>query len=147
MARALTLDAIQLHGRIEPADWARYLPGVFVIRVCHVDPHCGTEKTRAMHEALRPGFHHVVLFDTAMGSASGGTGAAFPWAHAPALATSDVRMPFLLAGGLTPANVAEAVQQSHAWGVDTSSGVETNGEKDAALIATYVHNAKEALRP
>jgi len=146
-ARALALDAIQLHGRIEPADWARFLPGVFVIRVCHVDPHSGPEKTRAMHEALRPGFHHVVLFDTAAsGGASGGTGTAFPWAHAPALATSDVRIPFLLAGGLTPSNVAAAVHQSHAWGVDTSSGVETGGDKDAALIATYVHNAKEALR-
>ncbi|WFD17920.1 anthranilate synthase / indole-3-glycerol phosphate synthase [Malassezia caprae] len=144
-ARTLALDAIQLHGRTEPADWARYLPVVFVIRVCHVDPHNGTEKTRAMHEALRPGFHHMVLFDTATGGTSGGTGAAFPWAHAPALATSDVRVPFLLAGGLTPANVAAAVQQSHAWGVDTSSGVESNGEKDASLIATCVHNAKEAL--
>ncbi|WFD21949.1 anthranilate synthase / indole-3-glycerol phosphate synthase [Malassezia equina] len=144
--RALALDAIQLHGRIEPADWARYLPGVFVIRVCHVNPKAGTDKTRAMHEALRPNFHHAVLFDTASsGGASGGTGAAFPWAHAPLLATSDVRVPFLLAGGLTPGNVAEAVQQSHAWGVDTSSGVETQGEKDPALIRAYVHNAQEAL--
>ncbi|WFD25678.1 anthranilate synthase / indole-3-glycerol phosphate synthase [Malassezia nana] len=145
-ARALELDVIQLHGRSEPADYARYLPGVFVVRVCHVDPRGGTAKTRAMHEALRPGYHHVVLLDAAAGSgASGGTGAAFPWVHAPALATSDVRVPFLLAGGLTPANVAEAVQQSHAWGVDTSSGVETDGEKDPALIAAYVRHARTAL--
>ncbi len=79
------------------------------------------------------------LLDPEVADAPGGTGNAFDWAIARELAT---RHRFLLAGGLTPENVAQAVKEVQPWGVDVSSGVESNGIKDVSRIATFVREAK-----
>jgi phosphoribosylanthranilate isomerase len=62
------------------------------------------------------------------------------WRHAAA-----VRAPVMLAGGLHPGNVADAVRSARPWAVDTARGVEAEpGIKDHALIRAFVRNAKEA---
>ena len=79
------------------------------------------------------------LLDPHVDGALGGTGATFDWAIAEALAPSHR---FLLAGGLTPDNVAHAVENVRPWGVDVSSGVETSDTKDPAKIRAFIQNAR-----
>ena len=63
------------------------------------------------------------------------------WSRAAALARER---PIVLAGGLTPENVDAAIRQVRPWAVDVSSGVETNGVKDAAKIRAFVAAARAA---
>ena len=79
-----------------------------------------------------PGF----LVDASVKGAYGGTGVTADWKSAAELAK---KYPLLLAGGLTPENVADAVQQVKPWGVDVASGVESApGEKDASKMKAFV---------
>ena len=74
----------------------------------------------------------LILLDTRKSGRFGGTGAAFPWALA---RESAVDLPLLLAGGIGPGNVRAALEESSAWGVDVSSGVEVSpGVKDDRLM-------------
>jgi phosphoribosylanthranilate isomerase len=80
------------------------------------------------------------VVDTHSESAYGGTGRVADWALA---AEAAAAAPVLLAGGLTPENVAEAVMQVRPYGVDVSSGVETSpGRKDRAKVRAFVQAAK-----
>jgi phosphoribosylanthranilate isomerase len=81
----------------------------------------------------------LLLVDTPHPDLPGGSGQTFDWA------TLDIDRPFLLAGGLTPDNVAEAVETVRPFGVDASSGLESSpGVKDADLIRRFIEEAKQA---
>jgi phosphoribosylanthranilate isomerase len=74
----------------------------------------------------------------------GGSGATFDWGLA---AEAARELPVLLAGGLTPENVVEAVQAVRPLGVDVASGVESSpGVKDATRMELFIRRAKEAGR-
>ena len=82
----------------------------------------------------------ALLVDAAVKGAYGGTGVTTDWPAAMELAK---RYPLLLAGGLNPENVAEAVWQVRPWGVDVASGVESApGEKDASRMKAFVRAVK-----
>jgi phosphoribosylanthranilate isomerase len=82
----------------------------------------------------------ALLVDTAVKGVYGGSGVTADWTAAAELAK---KYPLLLAGGLTPENVADAVRQVKPWGVDTASGVESApGEKDAAKMIQFVKEVK-----
>jgi len=66
----------------------------------------------------------------------GGSGQPFDWQ-----AIGPLRKPFFLAGGLNPANVAQAIQATHPFAVDVSSGVETNGVKDTEKMCAFMLRA------
>ena len=136
------LDYAQLCGDEPPEMWDRL--DVQVIRQIKVREDLPRDVSldlalRQAAEALDAG-HHVVL-DKHQSGALGGTGTAFDWHLARDIAR-DRRV--LLAGGLTPDNVREAIDTARPWGVDVSTGVETDGQKDPAKIRAFaaaVHTA------
>ena len=79
---------------------------------------------------------YLVTLDRFQKGEFGGTGTIFDWEVAQNLA---INHQFLLAGGLTPENVALAINKIKPWGVDVSSGVETHGKKDIKKIAEFIH--------
>lgn len=82
---------------------------------------------------------HGFLVDSHVPGAAGGTGETFDWTQVP----QDYAKPILLAGGLTPENVAEAIQVSRVYAVDVSSGVEAHpGIKDTAKVRAFIQNAR-----
>ena len=86
-----------------------------------------------------------VLIDAKVGQVSGGTGTTFDWAAAAPAFASQPRLQFILAGGLRPENVAEAIHALHPWGIDIASGVESiPGRKDHARLAAFIKNARQA---
>ena len=85
---------------------------------------------------------HLVTLDRRVGGLQGGTGQSFDWNIAAGL--SQRGHPFLLAGGLTPDNVAQAIATVRPWGVDVSSGVETGGVKDPQKIREFIRRVRGA---
>ena len=131
-ADAVGLDIIQLHGA-EGWDIATQLNRP-AVRVVHMEAGVSAADVRAQ---LRGGLVSAVLLD----SKGGGTGKTFDWDVGGEV---QAKVPFILAGGLTPANVADAVRAG-LWAVDVSSGVETDGTKDHEKIKGFVGGAKAAL--
>lgn len=82
-----------------------------------------------------------ILLDAYRPGVPGGTGEIFDWARVPQQSTK----PLVLAGGLTSANVADAIRATRVYGVDVSGGVElTPGKKDHAKITSFINNARLA---
>ena len=128
------IDLIQLSGG-EP--WGHCLLAARqVLKVVHVGDGDDVASTLARIEI---GSALAVMLDKASSSAFGGTGQPFDWQVAAAVARQT---PVWLQGGLSPVNVAEAVQTVRPWAVDVSSGVETDGVKDVAKIWAFVKAAK-----
>jgi phosphoribosylanthranilate isomerase len=143
---AVRLDVIQLHG-VEYADRVESIRrrfGVPVMKAVGV----ATREEVAQAIAEFGVISDWLLVDAkpppagTPGALPGGNAAPFDWS---VMQGASVPVPWLLAGGLTPANVAEAIAISGAPGVDTSSGVErARGVKDPALIRAFVSAAKAA---
>lgn len=138
---AAGLDAIQLHGAEDPARAAQ-VRARFGLPVWKALSVAGPDDTARAHAYA--GAADLVLFDakTPKGALPGGMGLAFDWTL---VAGWKGPLPWGLAGGLTPENVAEAVRLTGTALVDTSSGVESApGEKDAARIAAFCAAARGA---
>jgi phosphoribosylanthranilate isomerase len=136
VARVARLDLVELCGDESPEFCASLgLPTVKSLRVQ------GPEIAEAVARyADRVAWCKLDSFQP---KAYGGTGTAFDWELARGLAAAG---PIMLAGGLDPSNVAAAIRVTAPWGVDVSSGVETNGQKDPAKIAAFVAAARDAAR-
>ena len=136
IADAAGLDLVQLSGG-EDDDFVRRVHRP-VLRAVHVHSGMSAED---VEDRCVPGISAGLLLDTGSAGALGGTGTTFDWSIA---AQVGERKPFLLAGGLTPENVAEAIGQVRPWGVDVSTGVETGGVKDIEKIRAFIRAAKGA---
>ncbi len=123
-----TIQAAQLHGQ-ENADYAqrlKYLCDKPIIKAFII-------KTREDIEKALAYPCDYLLLDNGLG-----TGETFDWSL-----IQDIRRPFFLAGGLTPQNVKNAISLTHPYGVDTSSGVETDGCKDYAKIKAFINAVRK----
>ncbi|MEP7148760.1 MAG: phosphoribosylanthranilate isomerase [Acidobacteriota bacterium] len=134
----LSLDVIQLHGD-ESADFVSRLKaatGAKMIKVVRVSADFSASI------ALEYDVDHFMLDSDAR--AFGGSGATFDWDAA--VKFSEFVPNFYLAGGLTPANVGEAIRKARPFAVDVCSGVELEKRiKDPLKVVAFVRNAKAAL--
>lgn len=137
VAQSCGLDGVQLSGD-EPIAYADALESLLIIKAIRFDD-SAHEHAWLQHD--RP--HVRLLVDAHVPGSYGGAGVVADWVRAAELAR---QRPLLLAGGLTPENVAGAIAQVGPWGVDVSSGVESNGVKDHAKIRAFIAAARAAMR-
>ena len=128
---ACGLGAVQLHGAEPPEFCAGFrVPVVKAIRV----------KDASSLEQMTAYQVDAFLLDTFDASALGGTGRTFDWTLAIQAARTHRT---ILSGGMTPVNVVEALTRVVPYGVDVSSGVETDGRKDHAKIRDFIRRVRE----
>ncbi len=140
IASTCNLDWVQLSGD-ESWEYCRQItkPLIKAVRISpdqHSQEICANLTTGAGVLSDR---RYLYLLDSQVKGKYGGTGMAFDWGLARQVAE---RFPVIIAGGLTPENVAQAIETVTPWGVDVSSGVEVDGVKDIAEIRAFI----EAVR-
>lgn len=136
-------STVQIVSHIDPAESARLaqlLPAVRRVQVIHVE---GPEALRLI--PLYAPHVHGFLLDSGRPAVAelGGTGRTHDWA----VSAKFVRvspLPVFLAGGLTPANVGQAIAQVRPYGLDLCSGVRTNGALDAGKLAAFIAAVRQA---
>lgn len=144
--RTAGLSGVQLHAGIA-ADTttklrATFGPALRILRVVHFGADAAQEATALDADPNLDG----LLIDSRTATAVGGTGIAFDWKSAVATVfQSTGSLKRIAAGGLNPANVAEAIATLHPWGVDAVSGVEAApGRKDPAKVRAFIAAARAA---
>ena len=132
VVKSVGLQAVQLHGNESPEFCAQFeVPVIKALAVADT----------ASLRAIKTYAVSAYLLDTPS-RGYGGSGKAFDWSL---LKWLDRRKLFILAGGLTPTNVARAVETVKPYGVDVASGVESSpGIKDKRKMARFIAAAKEA---
>jgi len=139
LSHSCRLDYVQLSGD-EPPQYCRGLVRPF-IKALRLSPIEGEEEVaRRMDSYLVISPEALFLLDTHLPGVYGGSGRTWHYERAASLARS---FPLLVAGGLTPENVAGVVRAIHPWGVDVSSGVESRGAKDEAKIRAFIQAARK----
>jgi phosphoribosylanthranilate isomerase len=127
------LGAVQLHGAESEACITRLrklLPaGTLVIKAVRIRDEASVKAAE--------GFCCDLLLDAYHEALPGGTGLPFDWRL-----LRGFRRPYILAGGLNAGNVAEAIRLLEPYGVDVSTGVETDGAKDARKIEEFIRIAR-----
>jgi phosphoribosylanthranilate isomerase len=142
------LTGVQLHFDADPELPARLHerlgPEVRILRVIHFSAESAGQHAAQIAKYDQDPHVDAVLVDSRTAAAVGGTGVHFAWEAARATLFQDaIACKRIAAGGLTPANVAEAIAALHPWGVDAVSGVEAEpGRKDPAKVREFVRRAR-----
>lgn len=126
-----TLAYVQLHGKEDKAYIAALRERIHVPIIQAFKVSCPEDVAHAQQSSA-----DYILLD----NGSGGTGKTFDWSH-----LRDIIRPYILAGGLGPDNLGLAVSQLAPWGVDLSSGVETDGFKDKNKVLAAVQAVRATL--
>lgn len=150
--RTAGLNAVQLHGNPDHA-LARYLHDLFhgevkIIQTVHwevdADGASATVVAKQLREIANEGIADRVLIDSKVGATTGGTGITFDWERARTTLAEDAGpLKLIVAGGLRPENVADAIARLKPWGVDVASGVESSpGKKDPGKLAAFIKGSR-----
>jgi len=132
-------DAVQIHGTLTPTQIGTLQERVEAPVVAAVDVEDEAIEAYAAEAS-------AVLVDSTDEDGGGGTGRTHDWDRSRALRES-IDGPLILAGGLTPENVAEAVEAVEPFAVDTASGVEeAGGVKDSEAVEQFTRRAQRAVR-
>ena len=153
-AREAGLTAVQLHGGVS-LTLIRQLHKIFNGEICLIQTvHWNIDAvdanasvvTQHLREIAADGLVDRVLIDSKTSTASGGTGIAFDWNSArSALAEAATGLKLIVAGGLRPENVSEAITRLKPWGVDVASGVEQSpGRKSHEKLAAFLYAARNS---
>ncbi|OKP86774.1 N-(5'-phosphoribosyl)anthranilate isomerase [Paenibacillus helianthi] len=144
------LDVVQLHGQ-ESADYCRAVkaafPQVQVWKALSVADREANSAGNGPHTLQQyAGAIDALLLDTYDPAGSGGLGRTFEWERIPAYQqkASEYGLPLFVAGGLHPDNVRELLNGYAPYGVDVSSGVESDGMKDIVKITAFVERVKQS---
>jgi phosphoribosylanthranilate isomerase len=144
--RICSLTGVQLHDGF-PASAASELrkefgPTLRILRVVHFGPQAAEEAAAFASDPTAD----AILIDSRTATAVGGTGITFDWNAASTTLFQNAKdRKVVAAGGLNPANVAEAITTLHPWGVDVVSGVESApGRKDPTKLRAFIINARAA---
>ncbi|WP_410766862.1 phosphoribosylanthranilate isomerase [Haloferax sp. DFSO60] len=136
LAREVRPDILQLHADFSVVELASI--SEVGVRVVPVVAATDLERAREVDSVA-----DAILVDTPSESGAGGTGETHDWDAARKLVEA-VETPVILAGGLTPENVADAVKTAAPYGVDVASGVEREGGiKDQSAVSKFVSRAKD----
>jgi len=138
LAEEAGVDLVQLSGDESWEDCL--LVARQVVQVVHISP---LDSPSDPMRFVEPGFALALLLDSAHGPYRGGSGRTFDWEVARQVAE---QIPIILAGGLAPENVAEAVRTVKPWAVDVSSGTERDGQKDDELVRAFIRAVREEAR-
>lgn len=145
--RRAGVNTIQICDRLDSGSYQELneaLPGVSIVQVIHVN---GPE---SVEEAVAVAPHvNGILLDSGNQSLSvkelGGTGRTHDWTLSRKIREA-VNVPIFLAGGLKPANIAEAIRQVEPFGVDVCSGVRSDGKLDEAKLSAFFRNIMDKAK-
>lgn len=147
IVRDVGLHGVQFHGLEAPVDVVSVMqecpPGTKAIRSWTADDDWA-QLPRYIESCRRHGVElSAILFDAHAPGQYGGTGKTVDWAMLRSRYDFAAWPPLLLAGGLKPENVADAIQTVQPWGVDVASGVESSpGVKDPERVQLFITNAR-----
>ena len=147
LANECRLDEIQLHGDESPAQIAevcRRLPDIPIIRAWRMAGESLDDLEAHLTACRSLGIESAgCLIDSRVPGTYGGTGHTVAWDALVKAYRRDSWPSLILAGGLTPDNVAVAIRETQPWGVDVASGVESApGVKDIELVRRFIANAR-----
>jgi phosphoribosylanthranilate isomerase len=131
------IDALQLHGNESPEFCGRLAEAG--IRFAKAFPVADAKSLAAVPDF----FTDTVILDSSSAGEFGGSGKSFPWKFARKFIQDHPNLNVILAGGLNPENVVEAIREACPQGVDVTTGVEASpGRKDHGLIRAFVRAAQ-----
>ncbi len=146
LAAVCQLDWLQLHGD-EPPEMLADLEAYPILRAFRF----GAEGFRPLQQYLErcvalQALPAAILLDAAAAGHFGGSGQTLDWPRLRTELDGQLELPWILAGGLGPHNVSDAIRQARPRGVDTASGVESSpGIKDPGLVSEFVTVARETF--